>query len=138
PGLALADLADELRASRRGLDALTVNDRASDVRHVFSWSYRTLTEPAARLFRLLGLHPGADVAAPAAASLAGLPLAEVRPLLLELIQANLLTEPIRGRFTFHDLLRAYASELAAEVDSDDERQAALIRLLDHYTHTAHA
>ena len=37
----------------------------------------------------------------------------------------------------HDLLRAYARELAAR-DGEDEQQAALTRLFDHYLHTAAA
>lgn len=31
------------------------------MRAVFSWSYRQLPPPAARLFRLVGLHPAAEV-----------------------------------------------------------------------------
>jgi tetratricopeptide (TPR) repeat protein len=107
------------------------------VRAVFSWSYTMLTPPAARLFRLLGLHPGPDTTAPAAASLAGLPPAQVRPLLGELTRAGLLAEAAPGRYGFHDLLRAYATHLTASVDSGQERDAATVRLLDHYTHTAH-
>ncbi|HKT01871.1 MAG TPA: tetratricopeptide repeat protein, partial [Rugosimonospora sp.] len=93
---------------------------------------------AARLFRLLGLHPGPDVSGPAAASLAGVPPARVGALLDELIRAHLLSEHVSGRYTFHDLLRAYAAEQAHARDSDGERQAAIRRLLDHYLHTAHA
>ena len=33
-------------------------DAGTDVQAVFSWSYRSLTPAAARLFRLLGCHPG--------------------------------------------------------------------------------
>ncbi|MEV1119891.1 NB-ARC domain-containing protein [Actinosynnema sp. NPDC049800] len=61
-----------------------------DIRAVFDWSYRTLSEDAARLFRLLGLHPGADVGVPAAASLVGLPAPRTRRLLGELTGAALL------------------------------------------------
>ncbi len=38
----------------------------------------------------------------------------------------------------HDLLRAYARELAAAQDDEDARQAALTRLLDYYLHTTAA
>jgi Tfp pilus assembly protein PilF len=103
---------------------------------VLSWSYQALTPPAARLFRLLGLHPGADSSAAAAASLAGQPLSEVRPLLAELTRASLLTEPTPGRYTSHDLLRAYAADLRHSTDTDQHRRAAVGRLLDHYLHTA--
>ncbi|MFD0742904.1 ATP-binding protein [Phytohabitans flavus] len=134
----LAALADELRKARGGLDAFSGADPATDLRAVFSWSYRSLSEPASRLFRLLGLHPGADLAVPAAASLAGVPATEVPPLLAELGRARLLAEHAPGRYAFHDLLRAYAAELAAETNPPAERHAALHRLLDHYLHTAYA
>ena len=114
-----------------------LDDVFGRVRAVFSWSYTTLPPPAARLFRLLGLHPGPDTTAPAAASLAALPLAQARRLLAELVRAGLLGESVPGRYGFHDLLAAYATHLAHTEDSDDEREAAAVRLLDHYTHTAH-
>ena len=73
---------------RRGrLDAFDGGDAGTDVRAVFSWSYRSLSPPAARLFRLLGLHPGPDIGVAAAASLAGLPRGQVRRLLAELARA---------------------------------------------------
>ena len=137
PGLPLAALAAELRAAHGSLDAFTGEDAATDVRTVFSWSYRVLSGRAARLFRLLGLHPGPDLSAPAAASLAGLALPQVRPLLAELTGAHLLTEHAPGRYTLHDLLRGYATELAGTHDADDQRREAVHRLLDHYLHTAY-
>jgi DNA-binding SARP family transcriptional activator/tetratricopeptide (TPR) repeat protein len=133
----LAALAGELRQARGGLGPFTGEDPRTDVRAVFSWSYHALGPPAARLFRLLGLHPGPDLGAPAAASLAGVPLAQVRALLAELTGAHLITEHTPGRYAFHDLLRAYAAEQAEAVDSDAERHAATHRILDHYLHTAH-
>src|SRR6185369_6437042 len=78
PKAGLAALAAELRDSAGRLDALAGEDPATDVRMVFSWSYRTLTPPAARLFRLLALHAGADIGRPAAASLAGVPVGTAR------------------------------------------------------------
>ncbi len=137
PSLRLAPLADELRYDRGGLDAFAGADAATDVRTVLSWSYRALSREAARLFRLLGVHPGPDIATAAAASLTGLPLAQARPLLAELTRAHLLTEHASGRYAFHDLLRAYAAELANTHDADTDRRVALHRVLDHYLHTAH-
>jgi DNA-binding SARP family transcriptional activator/Flp pilus assembly protein TadD len=137
PRFGLAALAGELRTARGGLDAFAGADLATDARAVFSWSYRQLSPAAARLFRLLGLHPGPDVAAPAAASMAGVPAERVRPMLAELARAHLVAEHNPGRYTFHDLLRAYATELAHTHDADNERRAALHRLLDHYVHTAY-
>jgi tetratricopeptide (TPR) repeat protein len=110
----------------------------TDVRAVFSWSYRALGAGAARLFRLLGIHPGPEVGVPAAASLAGQPVTEVRGLLAELVRAHLLAEHQPGRYGLHDLLRAYAIEQAHAAGADGERSAARHRLLDHYLHTAHA
>jgi DNA-binding SARP family transcriptional activator/tetratricopeptide (TPR) repeat protein len=138
PSTSLADLAAELRQTRGGLDSFTGDDRATDVRAVFSWSYQRLSQPAARLLRLLGACAGPEISTAAVASLAGATPAEVGPLLAELTDASLLSEPVPDRYTFHDLLRAYAAEQARATDNEDDRQTALHRLLDHYLHTAHA
>jgi DNA-binding SARP family transcriptional activator/tetratricopeptide (TPR) repeat protein len=125
PDLSLTDIVAELRAS--SLDA--------DVRMVFSWSYRAVSTEAARLYRLLGLHPGPHVFPSAAASLAGLQIHETRALLEELAHVHLITERLPDEFTFHDLLRAHAAELA---EADDEAPAARARLADHYLYSAYA
>jgi tetratricopeptide (TPR) repeat protein len=105
---------------------------------VLSWSYRSLPAGAARLFRLLATHPGPDVALHTAASLAGLPLDQTRTLLGELTRGHLLAEHLPGRYAFHDLLRAYASEQAHTADPLAARREAVHRLLDHYVHSAYA
>jgi DNA-binding SARP family transcriptional activator/tetratricopeptide (TPR) repeat protein len=138
PDFALAQLADELRDRQDRLNALSGADAATDVRAVFSWSYGALSAAAARLFRLLGLHPGPDIAEPAAASLAGADASQVRRLLAELTNAHLISEHRPGRYAFHDLLRAYAVYLAHDEGTDAERPRAIHRMLDHYLHTAHA
>jgi tetratricopeptide (TPR) repeat protein len=137
PGFPLAVLAQELRAATRALDPFDGGEAATDVRAVFSWSYRALSAPAARLFRLLGVHPGQDVAVPAAASLAAIEPEQARLLLAELTRAHLIAEHAPGRFVLHDLLRAYAAELAGTCESEQARGAALHNVLDHYLHTAH-
>ena len=78
PGFPLTVFAAELRDATRALDPLHGGDLATDVRAVFSWSYRALTPDAARLFRLLGLHPGPDAGVAAAASLAAVPPGRAR------------------------------------------------------------
>jgi len=138
PHLSLAALASELRDAHGRLDTITGDDAATDIRAVFACSYHALTPGAARLFRLVGLHPGPDVSAPAAASMAGQPLATVGPLLTELVRAHLLTEPVPGRYACHDLLRTYARERGEEYDGAAERHAAYERILDHYLHTAYS
>ncbi|WP_407562466.1 AfsR/SARP family transcriptional regulator [Streptomyces sp. 184] len=133
PALPLGALAGELR------DALGALERTADVRAVFSWSYETLTEPAARMFRLVaGLHPGPGCDVAAAAALAGIPAARARAPLAELTRAGLLTERTPGRHTCHDLLRAYARELAEAHDPAADRDRARHRLVDHYVRAAEA
>jgi DNA-binding SARP family transcriptional activator/tetratricopeptide (TPR) repeat protein len=136
PGAPLADLAAELRDARGRLDALVTDDVTTDLRAVFSWSYQRLSAEAARMFRLLGLHPGPDTSAAAAASLAGTTVPAARSALAELTRASLLAEDRDGRFGCHELLRAYAAERAAADETADEREAARCRLLDHYLQTA--
>jgi DNA-binding SARP family transcriptional activator len=136
PGFPLAALAGELADSAGRLDALDAGDPAASVRAVFSWSTRQLTDQAARMFRLLGVHPGPDITVPAAASLAALAEADARRLLGRLARAHLIAEHVPGRYAFHDLLRAYAAEQAQHTDSQADRDAAMSRMLDHYLHTA--
>jgi DNA-binding SARP family transcriptional activator/tetratricopeptide (TPR) repeat protein len=134
PTFSMAALAGELR---HALDALHAGDPASDVRAVLSWSYQALSAAAARLFRLLGLHGGPDIGVAAAASLIGEPVRRARPLLAELARAHLLMEQQPGRYSMHDLLRAYAAELCDETDSPDDRRDAIGRALDHLVHTGY-
>jgi len=137
PRLLLTGVAEELYESRGGLDALNAGESQTNVRAVFSWSYNALSPAAARLFRLLSLHAGPDIGVSAAASLAAGALSGTRVLLAELARAHLLTEVGHGRFAFHDLLRAYARELADAHDPAADKRAAVRRVLDHYLHTAY-
>ena len=135
PGFPLAALAAELRDARGRLDALEAGDPATSMRAVLSWSCCHLDPAAAAMFRLLGTHPGPDISAAAAASLAGLAPRHAREALATLTRAHLLTDHLPGRFGMHDLVRAYAAEQASVVDSDTARREALCRVLDHYLHT---
>jgi DNA-binding SARP family transcriptional activator len=138
PEFPLAAIAAELRESTALLDPFDGGELAANVRAVFGCSYRALNADAARLFRLVGLHPGADVSVAAAASLAGVPSGQARTLLAELSRAHLLTEHSPGRYNCHDLLFAYAAEQALAHDGPDVRDAAMRRVLDYYLHTAYA
>ncbi|MEV1000574.1 BTAD domain-containing putative transcriptional regulator [Nonomuraea sp. NPDC050202] len=130
----LSSIAAELRRANGSLRAFTGPEAAVDARAIFSWSYKTLSHGAARLFRMLAMHPGSGEAGlDAATALTGAPAGT---LLAELVGANLLTETSPGRYAFHDLLHAYATELADE-DAGEGRDA-LRRVLDYYLHTAHA
>ncbi len=133
PSFPLDTFAAGLRSDEAVPDVLT----DGDVRAAFSWSYLALSQPAARLFRLLGLHPGPDLTAEAAAALAGDPVADVAPRLRELTRLHLLSEHVPGRYAFHDLLRAYAAELARSGGDADEWREARRRMLDYYLHSAY-
>ncbi|WP_052422947.1 AfsR/SARP family transcriptional regulator [Nonomuraea candida] len=130
PAWTLAHLVDRLRDPNRRLAELEVGQRS--VTSAIDLSYRQLTPAQQRLFRLLGLHPGPDADAYSAAALADTTLDQADRLLDDLLEAGLVHEPMPGRYRIHDLLRAYA---AAE-ESGSQRQSALGRLLDYYTHTA--
>ncbi|MFI5959773.1 ATP-binding protein [Cryptosporangium sp. NPDC051539] len=139
PRTPIADLIRDLRDEHAVWDALTAeDDEESDaVRSVFAWSYRALPEPAARLFLLLGLHPGPQFSAPAVAALSGETLATTRHLLDVLAGAHLINQIAADRFQFHDLLRAFAIYQAREDDVPD-RTAALRRVVSWYAHAANA
>jgi DNA-binding SARP family transcriptional activator len=138
PGFTLDSIAAELQRTQSRLDALGPAGVAADARTVFSWSYHHLSPQAGRLFRLLSLHPAADITAAASASLLGAPPDEANRLMAELTNTSLLTEYRPGRYSFHDLIRAYAAELLESTDPEMDRRAALARLLDHYLQSAQA
>jgi tetratricopeptide (TPR) repeat protein len=136
PAAPLAKLVAELADERGRLDALELGaDDTTAVRAVFSWSYQRLPAGAARAFRLLGLCPGPDVDRYAAAALSGTDLDASRQALDALVHAHLVQESLPDRYSMHDLLRAYAAELADE-ESGADRRAAITRLLHHYLSTA--
>jgi DNA-binding SARP family transcriptional activator/tetratricopeptide (TPR) repeat protein len=133
PDVPLARLAAELGDQHRKLDLLgALGDQATAVRAVFSWSYQQLDTGAARAFRLLGLHPGADLDLAAAAALTGMPPAHAPVHAEALARAYLIQPSGTGRYGMHDLLRAYAREQALAHDGGDSCRAALTRLFDYY------
>jgi DNA-binding SARP family transcriptional activator/tetratricopeptide (TPR) repeat protein len=135
----LAELVTELADHRRRLDLLDAGgDSRAAVRAVLSSSYEHLPAGAARAFRLAGLHPGPDLDVYALAALLGTGLAEAQQQLSVLVRAHLLEPTSPGRFAMHDLLRAYATELAYAHDAGDDQHAAYTRLFDHYLATAAA
>jgi tetratricopeptide (TPR) repeat protein len=139
PARGLAELTGELADQQGALDLLDADgDPHTAVRAVFSWSCRRLDPATARVFRLLGVHPGHDTDAYAIAAMAGGGLRETRRGLTVLLRAHLVDQGSGGRYQPHDLLRAYAAELAAATDGDGECEAALGRLRDYYLSTASA
>lgn len=136
PGMSLAALAAGLQDLPGRLDVLDVGERRTSMRATLSWSYQNLSEPAARAFRLLGVHPGPDISLAAAGSLIGLPSGQVSRILAELVSAHVLTEHAPRRWVFNDLLRAYASEQSRREEYVADQKTAMQRVLDYYLHTA--
>ena len=139
PDTPLTVLAGELVAEGGRLALLDAGgDPRSAVISVFSWSYRHLPADAARMFRLLGLHPGADWDRSAAGALTATTVTESGRLLTVLARAHLIqpSGPARygmdTRYGMHDLLRAYAASLSAAHDDDQARHAALTGLFGYY------
>jgi tetratricopeptide (TPR) repeat protein/transcriptional regulator with XRE-family HTH domain len=133
PEASLSDMADELSHPGAALDALTAGDASTDVRSVFSWSYRSLSPAARTVFQMIGLHPGRDVDLCAVANMAGLGPDDARRALAGLIRLHLVT-PRADRYGMHDLLRAYAAETARAELAPAEVRAAMDRLLSFYQH----
>ena len=137
PDFELTALAAELLDTNRRLDVLAEPGDVTDLRAVFSWSFQALSADAARLFRLLSVHPGPELSRAAATGIAAVASQRAHRLLSELARANLLIEMRPGRFAFHDLLRAYAAELADDTIPSAELTAVFERLLDGYLGTAY-
>jgi len=133
PAWTAAELAAGLAAARDRLAVMRAENLS--VAAAFGLSYDDLTAAQQRLFRRLGLHPGPDFDACAAAALDHTRLDEARRRLDELYDQHLLAEPAAGRYRLHDLLREHARGLAAADDPADS-DAATGRLLDYYLHTA--
>ncbi|MDX8141709.1 tetratricopeptide repeat protein [Lentzea sp. BCCO 10_0061] len=130
PGWTFTDHADRLDERHR--------DRRLDtgVELAFDLSYQHLPADRRSLLRLLALHPGQDFDAYAAAALADTDLAVTQVHLQHLLGDHLLQQGSPGRYTFHDLVRVYATVRASDEDRPPERRTALTRLFDHYLATA--
>jgi tetratricopeptide (TPR) repeat protein/transcriptional regulator with XRE-family HTH domain len=139
----VAALAERLADERQRLDELRAGNLA--VRASFEVSFAALTERTGPggldptcVFRLLGLWTGASISLPAAAALAGEPEHAVVEALDALVDAHLLESPEPDEYRFHDLLRVYASARAREQETQQNRRAAVGRLLTWYLHTTEA
>ena len=134
PAWTAAGRAAELAASVDRLELMATENLS--VAAAFNLSYADLSGDQQRLFRRLGLHPGADIDAYAAAALAGADLGAARRGLEVLYDQYLIAEPAQGRYRLHDLIREHARALADRLDSGEDRNQATARLLDYYQHTA--
>ena len=134
PVWSAAGRAAELASARDRLELMATENLS--VAAAFNLSYADLTRDQQRLFRRLGLHPGADIDGYAAAALDGAGLAASRRGLEALYDQYLLTELTQGRYRMHDLIREHARTLADRLDPDRDRDQATARLLDYYQHAA--
>lgn len=140
PLMPLGDLIADLHGESSRWDALSTGEEADAdaVRSVFAWSHRALPAPAARAFRLLGLHPGPEFATAAVTALLGEPVDRARGLLDLLAGAHLVEQIAPDRFQFHDLLRAYAADQACIEEDPGTRTAAVRRVVHWYLWSADA
>jgi tetratricopeptide (TPR) repeat protein/transcriptional regulator with XRE-family HTH domain len=134
PAWSLGRRAAELAAARDRLELMATENLS--VAAAFNMSYAALTGDQQRLFRRLGLHPGTEIDAFAAAALDGTDVAAARRGLEALYDQYLLHEPAQDWYRLHDLLREHARALAGRLDPDRDRDGATARLLDYYQHTA--
>ena len=130
PAWPVARLVETLAGERDRLARLGAGDL--QVRAAFAVSYGLLTEGDARVFRLLGLHPGPDFTAAAAAGLAGIDPEEAGQVLDHLAEAYLVTEHAAGRFGIHDLLRLFVRATCQDTDDEVDREAAEAQLVGYY------
>jgi len=128
PGQPIADYTAELAEGDRLAKLVVGGDEQTAVRSSLDLSYQRLAPPERRLFRLLGLVPGPDVSAAAAAALAGTTPERAELVLDRLALAHLLARRAPGRFAVHDLLRLYAIDRALREESEQEREVATRRL----------
>lgn len=131
--LRLTTVLTDLNDVRTRLMVLGWHECDLDLQTVLSWSRQNLSQGAATLFAILGAHPGPTISPEALDHLCGhRPHARLCDL-PELLNANMLTELPNGRFTFHDVLRAYATQCASELDNRAEIEDRAVEYLLHHT-----
>jgi DNA-binding SARP family transcriptional activator len=128
PGRGFGDLVARLNTGESPLSATPI---ASAVRAAFALSYAALPAAAQRVFRLLAHHPGADFAVASVTVFAGVERSAAESILDRLVDEHLVLETADGRLGMHDLVRQYAADRSAELDSPADRHAALVRLTGH-------
>jgi DNA-binding SARP family transcriptional activator/Tfp pilus assembly protein PilF len=129
----VGDLVARLGEEDRRLAEIRAGDRA--ITGVFDLSYHGLGKRQQWAFRSLSLHLGTDFTLDCTAALLLESPAAADILLEDLLNHHLVTEPQRGRYRFHDLIRSYARQLCAE-DPETERREITHRILDFYLFTA--
>ncbi|MFI6677739.1 ATP-binding protein [Kribbella sp. NPDC050470] len=137
PGWPIQHLVDFLENEGRRLDSLGSDDTgvrasiASSVRFLES-SDRELDREAALALPTLSVPDGSDLHTSVAAHLLDMPIRHAGLVLERLVDLNLLDPVAPERYRFHDLIRAYARELAEQSLTQSELDAGLGRVLRFY------
>ncbi|MFI9182468.1 AfsR/SARP family transcriptional regulator [Streptomyces goshikiensis] len=136
PRWTVRHLVDRLADGTRRLDELRSGERS--VEATLRLSYRAMRKEHRDAFRLLGLHPGAEIDVHSAAALLGCGVREAEDVLEHLLDAHLVGQHEIGRYAFHDLVRSFAQSPRGDDDNDNDgdndtvETAATGRLLDHF------
>ncbi|MFF8774229.1 BTAD domain-containing putative transcriptional regulator [Kitasatospora sp. NPDC015120] len=145
PGWSVARLVEQLGGERYRLDALRSGDLAVD--SSFRFGYDLLDAEQARAFRLLAVPEVPDLSAAQVAAVLDRPGPEAEALAESLVDCSMLElSATPDRYRYHDLLRAFAQRVDGpgpdgvngpdgpdgRTEADDERAAALARLVDHH------
>jgi tetratricopeptide (TPR) repeat protein len=131
PDRPISDLVGDLAASDRLARLAVDGDAQAAVGAAFDLSYAALPPDGQRLFRAMGLATGPDLTPGVVAALAGVDPAGAGGWLARLAAAHLV-ERRGAAYVLPDLLRHYAAQQAATVDSDVVRAAARARLVDYH------
>ena len=134
----IRDLVRQFAATRDRLGELKYGESLG-VRVAFDTSYRRLPAVQARLFLLAALHPGPFVSVEAVAAMAGLSEVDVRHELDDVRRAHLMQfAAVNDAYRCHDLVRLYATQHCETELTQQERDEATDRLLDHFRDVAQA
>jgi DNA-binding SARP family transcriptional activator len=131
PHWRLEVLVGRLRNTARRLDELSY--RGLELRSSIGLTYRVLGKDAKALFRLFSMVTTPDFPGWTAAALMDSDSFDAEDMLEHLVESQLLDTVAcpgeRPRYRFHDLIRVYAQERLQDEESDDERHAAVVRLV---------
>jgi tetratricopeptide (TPR) repeat protein/transcriptional regulator with XRE-family HTH domain len=138
PNWPIQHLVELLSDEERRLDSFGSDETgvrasiASSVRFLET-SDRDVDRAAAAALPLLSVPDGSDLQIDVAAALLDLPARRTSAVVERLVDLNLLESVTPERYRFHDLVRAYARELAEETLDQAERDAGLTRVIRFYT-----
>ncbi|MFC3452652.1 tetratricopeptide repeat protein [Amycolatopsis speibonae] len=132
PSLRVGDLVAQIESGRSGF-AVGGKDKVSAV---FAVAYDALDSVSARVYRLLGLFAGRDLALDTVARLVEVGGEALSSAVETLIESGLLNEDSGNRLSLHAMVRRHARQLAFTKDGADGCEAAVRRVVTHLVATA--